>query len=112
MGVLRNLATLVFVLAYARRPGDDDDPRRVQRAAHLHVRRRRVQRRADHAASRAPSLCAAGDELRHYLNSSDEDAELRIQVVQDNIAAPLFNSREASHLKDVRDRIIWRTESS
>jgi integral membrane protein (TIGR01906 family) len=52
-------------------------------------------------------LIRAGEELRSYLNSSNEDAELRINVIQDNIATPLFKPNEASHLKDVRDRITW-----
>jgi integral membrane protein (TIGR01906 family) len=52
-------------------------------------------------------LIRGGQELRSYLNSSNDGAELRINVVQDNISTPLFKPNETSHLKDVRDRIIW-----
>ena len=106
MGALRNLATLVFVLALPVVLVTTtirvvfNEPRIYTYAIDEYnaVQKTGIAR---------SELVRAGEELRSYLNSTDEDAELRIQVVQDNFATPLFNPRETSHLVDVRDRIIW-----
>lgn len=106
MGVLRSLATLVFVLAVP--------VVLVTTTVRVVFNEPRIYTYAvdEYDAVQTTGIARAelvrgGEELRGYLNSSNDDAELRIQVIQDNIATPLFNPREASHLKDVRDRIIW-----
>jgi integral membrane protein (TIGR01906 family) len=106
VGVLRNLATIVFVLAVP--------VVLVTTTIRVVFNEPRIYTYAideydavlTTGITRA-ELVRAGNELREFLNSSDENAELRIQVVQENVATPLFNSRETSHLVDVRDRIIW-----
>jgi integral membrane protein (TIGR01906 family) len=106
MGVLRKLATLVFVLALP--------VVLVTTTIRVVFNEPRIYRYAvdeyDAVLTTGiarSELLRAGDELRKFLNSSDEDAELRIQVAQENVAVPLFNPREVSHLEDVRDRVIW-----
>lgn len=106
MGVLRKLATLVFVLAVP--------VVLVTTTIRVVFNEPRVYRYAidEYGAVQTTGiarseLLRAGEELRKFLNSTDEDAELRIQVAQDNVAVPLFNPREVSHLQDVRDRVIW-----
>ena len=106
MGVLRNLATLVFVLAVPvvlvtttiRVVFNEPSIYRYAIDEYNGVQTTGIGR---------AELLRGGDELRAYLNSTDPEAQVRISVVQDNFVVPLFNPREASHLKDVRDRIIW-----
>jgi integral membrane protein (TIGR01906 family) len=106
MGVLRNFATLVFVLALPV-VLVTTTIRVVFNEPRIYTYAIDEYNAVQTTGIARSELVRAGAELRAYLNSSNEDAELRIRVVQDNIAAPLFNPREASHLADVRDRIIW-----
>lgn len=106
MGVLRTLATIIFVVAVP--------VVLVTTTIRLVFNEPRVYRYAvdEYDAVQTTGivrgeLLRAGEELRAYLNNGDSDAELRIQVVQDNVPVPLFNQREVGHLRDVHDRIIW-----
>jgi integral membrane protein (TIGR01906 family) len=106
VGVLRNLATLVFILAVP--------VALVTTTIRVVFNEPRVYRYAidEYGAVQTTGisrseLIRAGDELRHYLNSSADGEPLRIQVVQENLATSLFNPSETRHLADVRDRLIW-----
>ena len=106
MGVLRSLATLVFVLAVPV-VLVTTTVRVVFNEPRIYTYAVDEYNAVQTTGIARAELVRAGEELRDYLNSSNEDAQLRIQVVQDNIATPLFKPNEASHLQDVRDRIIW-----
>src|ERR1043165_2598879 len=106
VGVLRNLATLVFILAVPV-VLVTTTIRVVFNEPRIYTYAVDEYNAVQTTGIARAELVRAGEELRDYLNSSNDDAQLRIQVVQDNIATPLFNPRETTHLQDVRDRIIW-----
>jgi integral membrane protein (TIGR01906 family) len=106
VGALRNLATLIFVLAVPV-VLVTTTIRVVFNEPRIYTYAIDEYDAVETTGIARPELVRAGEELRDFLNSTDEDRELRIQVVQENVATPLFNPRETSHLVDVRDRIIW-----
>ena len=106
MGVLRSLATFVFVLAVPV-VLVTTTVRVVFNEPRIYTYAVDEYNAVQTTGIARSELVRAGEELRGYLNSSNDGAELRINVIQDNISTPLFKPNEASHLKDVRDRIIW-----
>ena len=101
MGVFRNLATLLFVLAVPAALVTTNvrfianEPRIYRYAIDQFdgVRTTGIQRE---------ELLRAGAELREYFNNSEETLAIRVQ--QNGREVPLFNPRETAHMKDVKDR--------
>jgi integral membrane protein (TIGR01906 family) len=101
VGLLRNLATLLFVLALPAALVTSNirfianEPRIYTYAVDEYdaPRTTGIQR---------SELLRAGGEIRDYFNNSEETLSIRVQ--QNGREVPLFNPRETQHMKDVKDR--------